>query len=64
MSDSQIGGWLMVLLVIGYAIYRYTKKRNENAKAEQVRTLLRPRINEYTREGELSAAKDHYFSWR
>jgi hypothetical protein len=62
MSDSQIGGWLIVLLVIAYAIFRYMKKRNENAKAEQVRALLRPRIDKYTREGNLSAAKDHYFS--
>src|SRR5262245_53381447 len=62
MSDSQIGGWLIVLLVIAYAIFRYMKKRNENAKAEQVRVLLRPRIDKYTREGNLSAAKDHYFS--
>jgi hypothetical protein len=61
-QGRQIGGWLVILLVIAYAIYRYMKKRNENAKAEQVRALLRPRINEYTSEGNLSAAKDQYFS--
>src|SRR4051794_4773815 len=62
MSDSQIGGWLIVLLVIAYAIYRYMKERNENAETEQVRALLRFRIDKYTEEGKFYAAKDHYFS--
>jgi hypothetical protein len=64
MSNSQIGFWLFVgwLLVIAYAIFRYMKKRNANAKAEPVRALLRSRINKYTEEGKLSAAKDRYFS--
>jgi hypothetical protein len=64
MSDSQ-GVWLIVLVLIAYAIWTLAvirRKRNENAKAEQVRALLRPRINEYTEGAKLSAAKDNYFS--
>jgi hypothetical protein len=49
MSDSQIGGLLIILLAVAYWIYRYIKKRNDNAKAEPLRA-------------ELNAAKDNYFS--
>jgi hypothetical protein len=36
MSASQIGGLLIILLAVAYGIgiYRYIKKRNDNAKAE------------------------------
>jgi hypothetical protein len=61
MSDSQLS-LLLVLLAIAYAIYRFIKKRNDNANAEQVRALLRPLIEEYTKVGLLNAAKDRYFS--
>jgi hypothetical protein len=62
MSDSLIGGLLIILLAVAYGIYRYIKKRNDKAKAEPLRALLRLRIEEYTREGNLNAAKDRYFS--
>jgi hypothetical protein len=64
MSDSQIGALPIIfwLVVIAYVIYRYIKNRNEKAQAAQVRALLRPRIDEYTKAGHLSAAKERYFS--
>ncbi len=60
MSDFIIG-WL-ILLLIAYAIYRYIKhKRNEKAEAEQLRALLKIKIDGLKQAATAFAAKETYF---
>ncbi|MGO9806397.1 MAG: hypothetical protein ACLPKH_06720 [Rhodomicrobium sp.] len=64
MSDDNwiwIIGWL-ILLLIANAVYRYIKyKRNEKVEAEQLRALLKLKIESFKQVATALAAKETYF---
>ena len=62
MDEGTIVGWL-ILLAAAYAVYRYIRwKRIERAEAEQLRALLKAKIDLYKSGVPVRAAKDRFFT--
>jgi hypothetical protein len=58
----SVGGVILLLIVIAYVNTKNANKRRSEAEAEQVRELLRPKIELYREYSAQSAAKDRYFN--